>query len=201
MKKAAVAFIFLMMLASACSKQADSDPDVISANDPASIQAATSTSTSNPNTNPTKSPSPSPGSTTKGSTNKANPAPSPTGRQKLYSPDPNFPINISYALGKAKPKVWAWDYRLCVKRAQIITVTIETVPKGFLTIVATYADNNPRESYALAEASPKGRYDWKWVVPPDAPIGNGLFLVSVKDEQRTGESRPDDRLFEVQTSC
>lgn len=74
----------------------------------------------------------------------------------------------------------------CGSAGTAMRAEITTSPAAQLSVMVTYADGKNYGQWGFFRADPRGRFTYPWVVPAQAPPGEGNFLVAGTDARRGG---------------
>jgi hypothetical protein len=75
---------------------------------------------------------------------------------------------------------------LCGSVGTRMTATVDTKPRAKISLVVAYSDAKDRGQKGFFDADERGRYVYRWTIPPDVPMGDGRVLVSVADGEGNG---------------
>lgn len=76
----------------------------------------------------------------------------------------------------------------CLERTKPAKATIKTAPTAMIGAAATYSDGEAHGNFWLGVADANGVFEVAWVVPLQAPLGPGKFLVGVQTETEGGRT-------------
>lgn len=72
----------------------------------------------------------------------------------------------------------------CGRVGDRMTARVRTLPGTHLSLAVVYADGQARRTWYAGPVDPKGELVFPWVVPPDAPPGNGKVMVAALGPDR-----------------
>lgn len=110
------------------------------------------------------------------------------------SPSPEVDMGPQHNDGRVKITLSA----TCATPGTPMVATIQVKPKSGLGLTVAYADYRNHGAMAVGE-TPTGRYEWRFVVAPDAPVGKAVVLVSATDGDAGPHGGTADRPFLVVT--
>ena len=98
----------------------------------------------------------------------------------------------------------------CAERGDTLTVTVRTRPNASIAGVVEYVDEQAHGAMTVGNADGSGRFVWRFVVTPDAPLGDATAWISAQDRSpgpdeysgsTNGEQAAGEYPFEVRDKC
>lgn len=147
---------------------------------------------------PAAPPTPATGDATTAADPDATPAAEPEPADAAPAPAPNPPEPDEPETRDDDEDAFPLDVVVepaCVAHGDPIAATIRTVAHAELSMIVAYADGQPHGQMGFADADADGIYVWRWMIPAQAPAGEGTVLVmsvSPDGERADTETAPFD---------
>ncbi|HVE92721.1 MAG TPA: hypothetical protein VNE62_10570 [Actinomycetota bacterium] len=116
------------------------------------------------------------------------PTAAPDGYRPITYPNNTMPLEV-----KVVPD--------CGRRGAAMKAVVQTRPNVVIGVATQYSDPDYRPDFPSAPgySDASGRYEWSWVIRPDAPFGSGFVRVAA-GRSKVGQAAGEARFF-VKDAC